>query len=303
MLMRYRTLPPASALVALEAVVRHASFAAAARELRVSQSAVSQQVKLLEARLGVELVLRRRPRIRPTAEGRTVADAVRVGLDHVADALELVRRRARPGHLVVAATTSFSSFWLMPRLPDFHAAHPEVELHLLSSDVELESSRADFDVGVVYAHEPWQGREEHRLFGDQILAVCHPDLLARVDSAEGPAGLAERVLLHHDFTDPAWMGWPEWFEALGSRGRGTSGGRHFSNYALLLQAALEGQGVAMGWRRLVEPMLARGALVRASDAVVVPKADYRVVLPAERPVQEAAYGFRDWLLSQAGADW
>lgn len=303
MVMRYRSLPSPGALIALEAVVRHSSFAAAARELSVSASAISQQVRMLEVALGVELVFRQRPRIRPTPAGQAIADAVRVGMDHVVDAVELVRRRARPGALTVAATTSFSSFWLMPRMPAFHAAHPEVELHLLTSDAELEPSRADYDIGVVFSRDDWPEHEERHLFADEIVPVCHPDYLSGRPAITDPEALGREVLLHHDFTNPTWMNWDRWFASCGVRPGGAGSGPHFSNYLLLVQAAVEGQGIAMGWRRLVEPLLERGDLVGITDTAVVPEPSYRVVMPAGQPSHEAACAFRDWLLDEAANDW
>ena len=301
MVMRYQSLPSMSALIALEAVVRHSSFAAASRELGVSQSAISQQVKALEEALGTELVIRHRPRIAPTTNGQTIADAVRIGLDHVVGAIELVRTRG--AGLTVAATTSFSSLWLMPRLPSFHARHPEVELHLRTTDSEIAPDRSDFDIGIVFTSARFKAAEQVHLFDDEIVPVCHPRYATQHVPVTRLIELAQEILLHHDLANPTWLDWPAWFEACGEPLASTRGGRHYSNYLLLVQAAKEAHGIAMGWRRLVEPYLQRGELVRVTALSVVPSASYYVVLPRRRAAHEAAHHFRDWLMDEAANDW
>ena len=299
----HRHLPPLNALVAFEAVARHLSFTAAARELRVTQAAMSQQVKSLEAHLRVGLVHRERPVIRLTAEGELLAAAIRVGIDRIADAVRVVRRVPRPNRLTVATLVAFSSYWLMPRLPSFHAVHPHIELRLVASDGDVDWEGEDVDLGIVFAEHPSADRQTQRLFGDEIVAVARPDYFAGRTPVSRVDALTEETLLHLDFTTRDWMTWEAWFDRCGVRRSATLRGPRFNTYILLLQAALEGQGLAMGWRRLVDPLIRRGDLMRVTDAAVVPEASFHLQIPKHLASERAVVAFKDWVLAQAAADW
>lgn len=295
-------LPPLGTFVALEAVVRNLSFTAASRELQVTQAAVSQQVKALEVHLGVQLIRRERPRIRPTPEAELIARAVRFGIDRIEDAVGTVRQRAGANRLSVAAVTALSSFWLMPRLPGFFVQHPEIEVNLVTRDREIQSTDDDFDVGILFTGRPRSGFDMHRLFGDELIPVCSPDYLEDRVRARDAQGLTEEHLLHL-VTDDRWMGWSQWFESCGIDVDSSLPGARFTNYILVVQAALEGQGIALGWRRLIDPMLERGELVRVTADVAVPESGYNLVVPNQRATNPAVKAFQDWLLEEAARDW
>jgi DNA-binding transcriptional LysR family regulator len=296
-------LPPLTGLVAFEAVARHLSFTVAARELRVTQAAVSQQVKALEAHLAVGLVHRARPVIRLTAEGEVLAAAVQAGLDRIAEAVGVVRRRPRANQLTVATLVAFSSYWLMPRLPSFHATHPKIELRLVAGDGDIDWQGQDVDLGITFAHRPAAGFQTQRLFGDQIVAVARPDYFAGRSPPTRTADLTNETLLHLDFTTQDWMSWEAWFERCGVAPSSDLKGPRFNTYILLVQAALEGQGIAMGWRRLVDPLIRRGELMQVTDASVVPQAAFHLQIPKPRAAERPVAAFKTWLLAQAAADW
>lgn len=297
-----RNLPSLSAFVALEAVVRNRSFTAASRELEVTQAAVSQHVKGLEDALGLELIRRQRPRIRTTDEAELIADAVRSGIDRIEHAVTTVRQRASANRLSVAAVTALSSFWLMPRLPRFFVEHPGIEVNLVTRDREIQSDDDDFDAGILFTDRPRPGFRMHRLFGDELIPVCSPSYLAEHTDIAGAHDLTGEHLLHL-VTDDPWMGWAEWFEALGVDADTSGPGVQFTNYILVIQAAAEGQGIALAWRRLVDPMIERGELVRVTDDVVCPEPAYHLILPDQRTRHSAVETFRNWLLKEASRDW
>ena len=297
-----RDLPSLNAFVVLEAVVRNLGFTAASRELQVTQAAVSQQVKALERELEVQLIHRERPRIRATAEAELIARAVRDGIDRIEEAVGTVRQRAGANRLSVAAVTALSSFWLMPRLPRFFVAHPEIEVNLVTRDREIQRTDHDFDVGILFTAALLPGFDMYRLFGDELIPVCTPDYLRRYVQARTAEDLAQEHLLHL-VTEDRWMGWPEWFEHLGVEGEPVLPGTRFTNYILVIQAALEGQGIALGWRRLVNPMLERGELVRVTEAVTVPEPAYHLAVPGQRASNRAVKTFTEWLFEEAARDW
>lgn len=297
-----RNLPSLSAFVALEAVVRNRSFTAASRELEVTQAAVSQQVKSLEEALGLQLIRRQRPRIRTTAEAELIAEAVQSGVNRIEQAVSTVRQRASANRLSVAAVTALSSFWLMPRLPRFFVERPGIEVNLVTRDREIQSDDDDFDVGILFTDQSLPGFRMHRLFGDELIPVCSPGYLAERTYITNAHDLPREHLLHL-VTDDSWMGWAEWFEALDVQ-VDTGGTRaRFTNYILVVQAAIEGQGIALAWRRLVNSMLERGELVRVTHDVVVPEPSYNLILPDQGTMRSAVESFQTWLLQEASRDW
>jgi LysR family glycine cleavage system transcriptional activator len=311
MTIRLGNLPPLSAFIALEAVVRQMSFTLASRELKVTQAAVSQQVRALEDYLRAELIVRERPRIRPTEEALVIANAVRAGIDGIEAAVNSVRHRPEPNRISVASTTAFSSYWLMPRLTRFFGEHPELEVNLLSKDLDIRDSMSGFDIGIVYTDQSRPGFQATRLFGEEVVAVCSGSYKAAHPEMQSSVDLLGVHLLHFDSEEPE-TDWPGWFSALGidTRKLAPGGvrsalerGAHFNSYILATQAAVEGQGVVLGWRRLIEPMLRRGDLVRAVPEAVVPSNGYDVILPSRLTDDPAVKSFRAWLAREAAADW
>jgi len=302
MSIRLKNLPPLSAFLALESVVRHVSFTKAARELKVSQAAVSQQVKALEDYLGLQLIVRERPRIRPAPAASVIAAAVRDGIDGIETAVQSVRGRPDPGRIAVAATTAFSSYWLMPRLTRFFAAYPALEVNLLTKDLDVRDTFPDFDVGIVFTDQNRPGYAVKRVFRDEVMAVCSPAYRTGHPDLETAEDLLALPLLHLESDEP-WMAWAEWFACLSIETAASMPGPHYTSYILATQAALEGQGIVLGWRRLIQPLLDRGSLVPAVAQSVIPQGGYDVIVPDRLKGDEAVDLFRRWLVDEASRDW
>lgn len=143
----------------------------------------------------------------------------------------------------------------------------------MTRDREIQIEDDDYDAGILFTDRPRPGFDMRRLFGDEVIAVCCPDYLEERPHIRGAKDLAKEHLLHL-VTDDPWMGWPEWFETSGIHIDASLTGSRFTNYILVIQAALEGQGIALGWRRLINPMLERGELVRVTAHVAVPEVSY-----------------------------
>ena len=294
-------LPPVSTLIVLEAVVRHRSFTQAAKELRVTQAAISQQIRGLEDDLRIELIRRERPQIRNTVEAELLATATRQGIDGIRTAVEAIRRRPDVNHLSIAALTSFASFWLMPRLPKFFAEFPELEVNLLARDREIQRGDEGFDVGVNYPGTPRRGFQVHTLFRDELMAVCSPVFLASRPELQSVHDLAKAYLIDL-VTDDPWMGWDEWFACFGAARHADKKGLQVTSYVLAIQAALDGQGVALGWRRLIEPLLQREALVPVVPERARPDGAYALLVPNRNLHNPAVEKFRRWILREAAVD-
>lgn len=297
-------LPPTNALVTFEAVARHLSFTAAARELGVSQAATSRQVRLLEDHLGVRLFQREGRRIRLTAAGEQLHPAVSMAFAHIVGTTDALRRSPRGEALTVGTSIAFSAFWLMPRLAGFQAAHPGLELRLVTSDAESDLFAEDIDVVVVFGDRPPPGSEALRLFGDQVMPVCHPDYLAgRRPALKETADLLGETLLHLDSRQPTWLTWQAWLAACGTPVTRTLPGPHFSTYTITIQAARDGRGIALGWRRLIDQHLEDGSLVPVTSARHVPQESHLLLIPHRMRQAPSVHAFRDWILTEAAGDW
>lgn len=295
-------LPPTNALVTFEAVARYLSFTQAARELGVSQAATSRQVRLLEEHLGVVLFNRARKRVRLTPAGQQLLEAVAMGLGHIATTANGLRRERHDRALTVATSLSFSAFWLMPRLPAFHAAYPEMELRLSTSNSERDWFADDVDVAVVFGTDGGSGWRAEALFGDRVIAVCRPDYFGARGLPQSVMELPEETLIQIESPYVSWLSWPDWLARNAVALRRSLRGPRFTNYTIAIQAALDGQGVTLGWRRLIAPHLLDGRLIQVTKASVTPDDAYVLMIPDHAGHDRRISAFRQWVLGEAKQD-
>lgn len=294
-----KKLPPPNSIFAFEAAARHQSFTLAARELNVTQAAVSRQIKTLEDHLGLAVFRRVRRKVQLTSEGKRLHEAVMAGLDRIAEVvIELQQINARP-NLTVATTLAFASFWLIQRIPDFRARFPEIELRIIASDANLDLLAEGIDVAVRYGSGRWQGLSAMRLFTAEVFPVCSRSLLDNIPirTAED---LLNAPLLEIEVSDKSWLDWASWLQEVGLDTKKLKRRLTFNNWPLQIQAAIEGQGIALGWTPYVNELLALGKLVRPIETVVRPKDAYYLVTPlrGENPNSAA---FSRWIREQAAS--
>jgi DNA-binding transcriptional LysR family regulator len=283
---RRKDLPPLEFLVAFEAAARLASFTAAAEELSLTQAAVSRQIRLLEQNLGRSLFTRAHRAVRLTPEGREFQHTVSLALSHVANAATGLRAPEANARLTVATDQSVAALWLLPRLASFQDAHGEIDLRLISSDMEADCLAEEVDVAIVHGDGSWPGYEAALLLDEEVFPVCSPAYLARHGAIARPDDLLGRVLIDLDDDHWNWINWRVWLTEQDihpprdASGTGPAGLRRLviNSYPLIVQAARNGLGVALGWKHLVEEPLAAGALVR----------------PLEQTVRTQAAAFCDW---------
>lgn len=294
-------LPPLDLLRGFEAAARHLSFTRAADELHLTQSAVSRQIKALEGHLGTPLFRRRHRALLLTEAGQLLYRAVADALRRIAEAAAQLRAPAR--RLTVSTTISFASLWLVPRLASFREKHPEIDIRVDANNRLVDLAREGIDVAIRYAPPSLVPADAIRLFGEEVMPVASPALLRRQPLAT-PADLANHVLLHYERPDGGapWLSWPAWFEVAGTAPIRPRGALHLTQYDQVIQAAVDGQGVAVATSPLVKQLIREGRLVaplkqRASSA----RAYYVAVAPpsAKRPEVEA---FLQWLLAEAKED-
>ncbi|WP_324732625.1 choline sulfate utilization transcriptional regulator [Pseudomonas paeninsulae] len=279
-----------------ESAARHLSFTAAASELGSSQPAISQQIKRLEQQLATRLFDRVYRGIVLTEGGELLLRYVRSGLESLDAGLMAVTARQQHEVLQVATDFAFAAYWLMPRLPRFHQIHPEVDVSLISSARDLGTLPSDIDVAIAFGDGRFKHGEAHLLFHEEVFPVCSPQLLKGRSLPLAPTALAELPLLHlRPEIRSRWFDWNGLFREFDIADTPSLGMLRFDNYTLLIQAAIAGQGVAIGWRHLVDELLAQDLLCRVCVGEVRSEFGYYVVLPERKRRQRLTQQFVDWL--------
>ena len=293
------TLPPTNSLVVFEAAARHRNFTRAAEELQVTQSAVSRQIQLLEEHLGTTMFQRRSRGLELTPEGERLQRAVAMGLEHIANVAADIRRHRIPGELTIATSVTFASYWLMARLANFRAAHPEIELRLVASSPVYDLTAAGIDLAIRYGDGEWPGVDAERMFDDEIWPVCAPGYLADRPEIASPADLLGETLLHLSKFDRNWVTWDTFLEAFGVSGNPQQRGLIYDNYMVLIQSALRGEGIALCGRKLAEDFIEQGELVRPIEEALKSERGFYLLRPKDQPMSHSAREFHNWLLAEA----
>lgn len=293
-------LPAVRAIVVFEAAGRHGSFTAAGRELGMSQAAVSYAMQALEARLGVALFRRRHRRVELTAAGERFLADVALGLGHIRKSAEMVSGLSGRMHVTLSVSAAFATLWMAPRLARARAALPGVDLRLHASDRDLDIVAEGFPLGV-RGGDPafWPDYQTAPLAREEIIAIAAPAWLERHGPILQPADLPSRALIHLEEPHRPAASWEDWLRSAGAPGRPFVGGFRANDYVTVVQAALDGEGVALGWRHLVDGLLAAGRLVQVTAHRLDTGQSFHVVWPRAHPLSENAERVRDWLLSEA----
>ncbi len=296
--MAERRLPPLNALRAFEAAARQLSFTRAGEELHVTQAAISHQVKALEQWLGLALFRRRGRAIVLTENGQTYLAAVREGLDLLADATDRLTQRQDSGILTVSTMASFAAAWLVPRLGRFRALHSDIDVRLSASDEIVEFARDDVDLAIRYGDGHWPGVEVVPLMTEDLFPVCSPALLMGPHPLRQPEDLRHHTLLHDDMRET----WRLWLLAAGVDGVDPDRGPGYNLSTLVIDAAVDAQGVALARSALIGDHLASGRLVRPFDIQLPAEFAYYLVHPARALDHPKVRAFRDWVMREVQAD-
>ena len=288
---------PYNALRTLESVVRLRGFGRAAEELNVTQSAVSQHVKSLEEWLGHKLLNRKHQLTEPTEAGERLAEAVREGFGNVEAICDSLRdvRRARSSGLRVAAPPGFAYLWLLPRLLTFDDLHPDTPVSISTDQYARDHLLGDADVTIAYSAGGFPHLHAERLLHETLAPVCAPDIATTLRE---PADLAGQVMLEDvpdSPEDPS--NWVVWAREAGVKLPQFSRKRRFGQANLVVQAAVNGLGVAMGRSTLVEALVDEGKLVQPFPENVRSQYAYWFVCRHDALARRNVRAFRDWLQS------
>ncbi|WP_394828794.1 LysR substrate-binding domain-containing protein [Pendulispora albinea] len=297
---RLLDLPPLDLVRSFVAVGRCMSITLAAEELCVTQSAVSRQVRALEEFLGCPLFVRGHRSIAFTEEGQRFFRTADIGLEQLGDAVAALRP-ARGEHAVALTTTiGVMSLWILPRIGAFQAAHPDVELRLVTATRLVDLEREPIDLAIRYHADAEPPPSAVRLFGEELVPAAHPSL--RIEELEERDQLGKQVLLEFDDPSHPELSWSRWLSARGLgpvKKLGPGRVLRFNQYDQVVHAALAGHGVALGRLALIEPLLRDGRLARATRSPPVPVAYGYWLLARTRPISRHAGVVRAWILAEA----
>lgn len=295
-----RSIPPLNALRAFEAAARTGSFKGAAAELRVSQSAVSHQIKHLETILMIKLFDRGTRAVVLTEAGRTFLPFLQQAFDSISDGTRLLTRISREDVLTVRMYSTFAVRWLISRLHRFQAMHPDLQVRLMTSQLDPVLPDQDVDLAVIIG-QPRPGRVHYQyLFSPTMFPVCSPKLLAGRNRIRRPSDLSAFPILQ---VHPSAEDWAAWLEVTGATGVDPDAGLRFDSYDHALRMAARGMGVALAMQPYVSEDLAAGLLVTPLPGLTVPSpGDWYLVYMAEHAKLYKIAAFQAWLLKEIGAD-
>ncbi|MEX3011019.1 LysR substrate-binding domain-containing protein [Hoeflea sp. TYP-13] len=297
----HRRIQSPAALFAFEAAARHLSFTTAAEELNVSQPAVSLSVKKLEQALGTKLFERRHRTIKLTEAGERFYADVSFGLMHILNSAESVASRLPEEHVSFTCSTAFAHYWMLPRLATFRRNNPDIEIRLQTTDKDIDIAEEPLSFAVRLGSGDWPGYESLRLGPEMIYPVCSPAYLEKAGQPKSDTELLSHELIHLEEPFRPRAGWRDWFAAQGIDYVDTGGGLRFNDYALVIQAAIAGEGIAYGWDHIVEKVVKQGLLVRVGTGLYNIGRGHYVIWPENQPPGPKAERVLEWLKTQAKA--
>ncbi len=297
--MRIEPLPPLQNLIAFEATVRHGSFTRAALELHLTQSAISRQVAQLEAFLGRTLFRREHKRIHLTVAGQVYAEAVHRLLADCAEATAQVMTHTGEQELTLACSTGVAALWLGPLIGRYADEFPAVDVRLRVVDGLASLARAEFDLAVYFLRSGSpSGLDGRLLFAESVGAYCAPGYLG--GQVLAPAQLLEHRLLMLEDGQRQWLSWADWFARQGVDASVIGQRLTVNHYPVMVDLAIAGRGIVLGWRPMIDGHLASGALVPACAEYVGDQGGYYLLNPAGQFPSRAARAFERWLAIQVG---
>jgi LysR family glycine cleavage system transcriptional activator len=291
------SLPSLQTLRAFEAAARLKSYSKAAEELGLTHGAVSHRIRELEQRQGVTLFKRAGNTMQLTPEGQQLEAQVRQGLSLLEQAFPSKRPATKPSrHIVVASVPSIASTWLLQRMAQFRTENPDIDIDLRVTEALNDYRKEGIDIGVRLGRGGWPGLHAQKLFDEALTPICTPDYRERTQ-LHAPADLQRATLLRNP-----WTPWARWFSAAGLPWPEPATGPKFDDALLMLRAALDGQGVALGRQWLAIDELRAGRLIAPFDIAVRDDFAYWLVWPTGKTLKPDAARFRDWIDAKAAAE-
>ena len=296
----WQHVPPLRVMLAVEATARLGSFSKAAAELNVTQSAISHLVTQAEDFLSAELFDRHSRPVRPTGVGQRYANALVSGLAIIRSEGEALRRGKNANGLTVSCNLAYANYWLLPRLKEFHEVHPGITVNMVTAYQGLPELSDAIDVSVRFGRGQWPECRAELLLCEFIVPVASPVYTERARAITAPRDLLGHLLLHARSDDRTWFDWNQWFACFGVRANSLPG-PHFDNHLTMMQAALAGEGVALGWIGTASEFVRAGQLVELFDEKIPADGGVYLVWRSAMALSPAAQAFSRWLLARVAA--
>ncbi|MFK7939463.1 MAG: LysR substrate-binding domain-containing protein [Roseovarius sp.] len=292
-----KTLPPLSTLLPFEAAARHQSITLAAQELGLTQAAISKQIKALETHLGTAVFERRNRAVHLNQDGARLHRVVQAALTDIAASCTAVQATQGESELVLRSQQCEAIYWLMPRLSGFYEQHPGINLRVSVSTTPLTHATERYHLALQTLRRDHAPAQLVHSAEDQIFPVCSPAYLA-TDTQLSPADISAHRLLHHQTDQQDWMTWADWFAQHTLPARDHHLDQMFDSYPMVMQAALAGHGIALGWHRTCEHLLATGALIRPCGEAAVLTCGLGIYAPDDQPLKRRTQALLDWLQAE-----
>lgn len=301
--------PHLHALLVFKMAARHGSFTRAATALGISQPAVSRTVCWFEDSLGMQLFDRLHRGVRLTEAGSYLYEQVNLGLTLIEQAMGEVRKRGQTEQVTLAVSTATATWWLLPRMDRFKEAHPQIDIRCITTDTDPDLDTEGIDLAITLGRGEWSRFARWRIFDEDVFPVCSPEYAKTLGRNPTPQSLCSATLLHIEQRYRPRINWADWLARFSVSLPHNTKQFRFTDYSIVLHAALAGQGVALGWRHLVASLLAEGRLVRPLGEHVVTDQAIYIIASRVRQMRPAVATLRDWLLAEAcseaadGAGW
>ncbi len=291
-------LPISNSLLVFTVAARIGNFTKTGQELGMTQASVSYFIKQLEQYLGVPLFHRQHRKVLLTDEGERLFQEVSTGFTFVQRGIEFIKQRASENHVTISSSTAFASYWLLPRMMAFRRTHPEIDLRLQTSDKDVNLIDESISLGIRHGEGDWSEYDCAELAREQIFAVAKNDYFNTRDRPQKLEDLMKHRLIHLDEPFRPRTSWKDWFAANRVDFYDKGEGLRLNDYALVIQATLEGQGIAFGWQHIVDRLIDAGLLIKVvPDSFDTGKAFY-LVWPKEKSLSPEAIKVRDWIVKQ-----
>ena len=289
-------------LLVFEAAARTGSFTRAAEELNVQQPAVSASIKQLEAALGTLLFVRAHKSVTLTHAGERLFNEVESAFTRIHQTAEMLSGRAAQDHVTLSASSAFVHYWMIPRLSGFHAAHPGVDLRLQNSEREPNIDAEGISLAVRRGTGKWPGCESHLIAAEVISPIASPRVMAAAVNLRTVSTLAQHTLIHLEEPIRERPGWADFFAHWSAPYQEPRTGLRLNDYALVLQAAIAGEGFAFGWHHVTDHMIDQGVLTRRDEWAWETGAGFYLVWSSTNPLSPQAEHVRDWIIAASEAD-
>jgi len=287
----------ANLFLIFECAGRYLNFSQAARELGVSQPAISHAIRKLEQQLGVRLFERQHRGVALTRAGKSFYQQVSRAINELYQAADSLRHQQQQNNVTLSVSTAFATYWLLPRIARFKQHHPGINLRCLTTETD-DDRQQDIDLRIPLGGGDWPAYQRWHFSDESVVAVCSRAYLDRAGTLSGPQDLADQTLLHLEANYPQRLDWESWLRHFGVEHQPQGKQFSFNDYSVVLQAAMEDQGIALGWRHIVQPLINDGRLVQALDLVHTSRNPFYILAPRSPALSPATECLRNWLITE-----